>query len=94
MSVRLSCDLCGRPLASNSLIKGLPGQGAAMVAATGTHDDHRAVDAPARHFCADRSDDPDSCLRKAMDLFDMAIEAHCAELGLEWQLVPTADQEG
>jgi hypothetical protein len=46
------------------------------------------------HLCTGRDgSDDSSCLRRAIGLFDKALEENRPDLGLEWRLVP-ADADG
>lgn len=91
MSVRVCCDACGRPLSDR-----LTGEGRATLAISGSHElaqGERSLPAPVerheRHFCTGQPGDESSCMRKAIELLDMALVAQRASLGLEWRLVPT-----
>jgi hypothetical protein len=82
MSVRVHCDMCGRPLALayNSTLE----EGGATMSATGV-----GIAQTVRHFCTAATGGRD-CLQEAFDAFDSLLEGRRLDLGLEWQLVSSA----
>jgi hypothetical protein len=82
MSVTVRCDYCGGPLEEH-------GKAKLELGSLGYHTDGRLILRDwERHLCAGARDDDDSCLEKVLRLVDEALDAHRADLGLEWQLVP------
>jgi hypothetical protein len=90
MSIHVCCDLCGRPLGQSA-----SGQEVIRLQRVGRHlDGHVVMDRWQVHLCTGRDgSDDSSCLRRAIGLFDKALEENRPDLGLEWRLVP-ADADG
>jgi hypothetical protein len=80
MSLTTRCDYCGGPLEKH-------GHATLRLGTFGYHTDGRLVDGDwERDLCAGARGD-DSCLETVLRLVDEALDAHRADLGLEWQLV-------